>query len=209
MIKRLGHKVRLLEKSVSSARGSLAAGMSTGPKGREFLDNYDSIRQPCSFPCPGPTVLDEKMDVKRQVKAPLNLTSWDVLYYRLRANFDGYRNEYCPDPPVPLETEGKAIFDQGKQVTSVTRNGHQITVAFNDIVDGGSGICRADLVIAADGSFSSVRQGFAPNVKRKYAGYVAWRGTVPEEAVSQETGKAMDKGFIVYEMSDGYIVGYD
>ena len=208
MIKRMGHKVRILEKSVSSDRRSLAAGMSIGPKGREFLDEYDAVEHPCSFSCPGPTILDERMNVKRRLKAPMNLTGWDVLYYRLRANFDGLRSEYCPDPPVPLENEGDALFDQGKQVNAVTCSGRHVTVDFEDLVNGARGTYRADFVIAADGSFSTVRRNFAPDVTRKYAGYVAWRGTVPEEVVSQETRNAMDKGLIVYEMPSGYIVGY-
>ena len=208
MVKRLGHKVRILERSVSSDRSGLAAGMSMGPKGREFLETYDSVKQPYSIPCPGPVILDGKMNVKRRVNNPFGLTSWDTLYYRLRANFDGLRSEYCPNPPLLPETEGEATFEQGKQVTDVTLSGQQVTLGFDNLLDGSSGTCQADLVIAADGSFSSVRQRFAPVVNRRYAGYVAWRGTVPEEVVSQETREAMDQGFIAYEMPAGYIVGY-
>ena len=42
----------------------------------------------------------------------------------------------------------------------------------------------ADLVIGADGPSSTLRRILIPDVKRNYAGYVAWRGTVPEQGAS-------------------------
>ena len=30
------------------------------------------------------------------------MSSWDALYFRLRANFDGLKSEYIPFPPPPL-----------------------------------------------------------------------------------------------------------
>lgn len=39
---------------------------------------------------------------------------------------------------------------------------------------------RADILIAADGASSSFRAHFSPQSQRKYAGYLAFRGIVPE-----------------------------
>ena len=210
MFKRLGHNVRILEQSTSSSRDNTAAGMSTGPNGKAFLELHDLDKRPYSFPCPGPQFVDSTGKVTRKLKMPLNLTSWDTLYHRLRANFDGLSSGYCPDPPDHLETDGKAVYDLGKRVTAVTSNGEFITVSFDNLLSGGNRTCHANLVIAADGANSTVRGLLAPKVQPRYAGYVAWRGTVPEEDVSEETRTVFDKGLFVSSLSGdrGYMVGY-
>jgi 2-polyprenyl-6-methoxyphenol hydroxylase-like FAD-dependent oxidoreductase len=42
----------------------------------------------------------------------------------------------------------------------------------------------ADLLVAADGVHSTVRQQFLPEVAPRYAGYVAWRGVIEENELS-------------------------
>ncbi len=64
-----------------------------------------------------------------------------------------------------------------------------VIVDFEDLVNkasDGRGSVRADLVIAADGSTSHIRQLLRPHLKHTCAGYVAWRGTVLESEVSEE-----------------------
>lgn len=46
---------------------------------------------------------------------------------------------------------------------------------------------EADLVVAADGIWSTLRQQLLPAVQPEYAGYVAWRGLVDENDLSTET----------------------
>jgi 2,6-dihydroxypyridine 3-monooxygenase len=46
---------------------------------------------------------------------------------------------------------------------------------------------RADLAVFADGIMSTGRRILAPDVPMNYAGYVTWRGFVPETTVSDET----------------------
>lgn len=56
---------------------------------------------------------------------------------------------------------------------------------------------RADLMIGADGVYSTVRKQFQPDVQPKFANYVAWRGIIEEKAVPPETLKAVS-GRIVF-----------
>lgn len=98
MIKQLGHNVRILEQTTSSVRTDQAAGMGTGPQGREFFEQHDVYAKPYSFACPGFQFLDKEANIKRTLNLPLNLTSWNVLYYRLRANFDAFESTFCPNP---------------------------------------------------------------------------------------------------------------
>ena len=170
------------------------------------------------------------------------MSSWDALYFRLRANFDGLRSEYVPFPPPPLalstqpedgengkERAGKqtktvkganhrteVINEDRRQLTARYETGKKVTDIDGVVVDGVSkmrvqyrdhmsedrskedgGINQevmtkelfADLVIGADGPNSLVRRQFLGDrdVDRKYVGYLAWRGVVPEDQVSAET----------------------
>jgi 2,6-dihydroxypyridine 3-monooxygenase len=49
---------------------------------------------------------------------------------------------------------------------------------------GGGDRLRVDLLVCADGVGSASRQALFPDVSPRYAGYVAWRGTVPEAEVA-------------------------
>lgn len=51
---------------------------------------------------------------------------------------------------------------------------------------------RAELVVFADGISSVGRRRLQPRVTPRYAGYVGWRGTVPEREVSVETADLID-----------------
>ncbi len=208
MLKGLGHNVHLIEQNLSSTRTDHAAGIGTGPQGAQFLKEHDLCSAQYSFSCPGFSFLDKDSNVKRVIKLPLNLTSWNVLYYRLRANFDGLQSEYCPTLIGAPDSDGKAIYDLGKRARNVTASDQLATVEVDDLQAGGSRTLHADLVIVADGQNSVIRDQFMPGQKAQpYAGYVVWRGTVPEKDVSEATRMLFDGRFNVFAMSRGYIGG--
>ena len=45
------------------------------------------------------------------------------------------------------------------------------------------------LIESMTGASSSIRKIVAPSVQRQYSGYVAWRGTVVEKEISDESRK--------------------
>lgn len=95
MIKRLGHNVRILDQSISSIRTDHAAGMGTGRDDLEFFKEHDIDPHQYSFNCPGMQRLDKNANIEHRLNIPLNLTSWNVLYYRLRANFDSFKAAFA------------------------------------------------------------------------------------------------------------------
>ena len=185
VLKRLGHHVHILDRNPTDRLESQGAGIRTGEYVGEFLKKYDRIAaQPLATRSKAIHFLNREGKPTGVRNWPLMSTSWSALYYRLRANYDGKRTEYCPNPPEALETDGEGIYDAGKIVTDVKRggSGSQLTVIFEDAT--GTSSVPADLVIGADGSSSTVRDIVQPEAKRRWAKYVAWRGTVPESEVS-------------------------
>ena len=60
---------------------------------------------------------------------------------------------------------------------------------------------RADLVVFADGISSTGRRRLLPHVRPRYSGYVGWRGTLPENQVSEETRALLDDA-LTYAVAD-------
>jgi len=86
-----------------------------------------------------------------------------------------------------LERFGVARYHFGETCVGVDQHAQGAVVRFS----GGVAI-DADLVVFADGISSSGRRLLLPDVRPVYAGYVAWRGLVPEVEVSQETRAVLD-----------------
>lgn len=138
------------------------------------------------------------------------MTSWDALYFRLRANFDGLKSEYSQSPPQINDGEDGpvAVYNIGKQVTSIEVVGIQVRVIYWDLSAGKSVETLADLVLGADGPNSIVRKTFlGPGIaERRYAGYLAWRGVVPENQVSEETRKLFRANITYSIVKGGHVI---
>ena len=209
IIKRLGHDVTILEQHLSSTREGQAAGIVTMEHSHAFMNTHDLLKeQPYAVPCSGVQFLDKNLKVVRQFDRPMRMSSWNVLYYRLRANFDRLTSSYCTTLPSEPNKNGKAVYDQGKSVKDIRYTDGSVIIDFEDLVNNasdGRGSVRADLVIAADGSTSYIRQLLQPHLKHTYAGYVAWRGTVLESDVSEETRNTFKVKTTLHATTHSYI----
>jgi 2,6-dihydroxypyridine 3-monooxygenase len=67
---------------------------------------------------------------------------------------------------------------------------------------------RADLAVFADGIMSTGRRILAPDVPMNYAGYVTWRGFVPEAAVSKETRELFEDAVTYCVIAHSHIAVY-
>ena len=207
ILKRLGHNVHILEQNTKSERSDLAAGITTHPEFDEFMDVHDLVKESWFVPSPGIQWLNKDAAVTREAKRPLKMTSWEVTYHRLRANFDGFTSSFCPDPPARGEKDGSATFDLGKRVTAISELEDGVQISFEDLLDGNEqGTISADLIILADGANSTLRGTLFPGIERAYAGYVAFRGTVPEAEVSEAAKKAFDPKLTYFCFKNNYIL---
>src|SRR3954471_11553821 len=101
--------------------------------------------------------LDADGAVAHEQPCRYRVSSFDALYRDLSAAIEPDRHR------LGCAVAGFEVDDDG------------VTVA----LDGG-GTRRADLLVAADGIGSRARRTLLPEVEPRYAGYVAWRGTVVE-----------------------------
>ena len=97
------------------------------------------------------------------------------------------------------EEAGSAKYEYGYNVTSVKydENSKEVVVSFQDR-DKMEKTARTSRVFAADGPSSMIRGLMMPDIKRKYVGYVAWRGTVVETQVSKATNYAFVEKFTFF-----------
>src|SRR6202162_4421109 len=152
----LGYDVNVFEKSSGLMRDR-GAGIVLQSEVAELFRRYSvGSLDEISVPVRDRRYLNHNGGVAQEGPMAQNMTSWDMLYRKLRASFsdDNYH--------VGVHFQR---FEEGERV-----------VAYFD--SGPAEPC--DLLIGADGPGSLVRQQLLPEVVAEYAGYVAWRGVVPE-----------------------------
>ena len=209
VLKRFGHNVHILNRELSSQLQSQGAGIGTTDSVREFCDAYDLLKgQPFWVTSPHIQFLTPEAKVKSTWNITMQMTTWNVLYYRLRANFDGLRSSYCPDTrQCTITGEGKAVYLDAHTVTAVNYDSGQVMVEYADM-SSKKGILSADLVIAADGPGSTLRRALEPSVLLEYVGYVTFRGTVPESEISEATKAVFATKLTFYQMYRTHIIVY-
>ncbi|MEA3184247.1 MAG: 2,6-dihydroxypyridine 3-monooxygenase [Ilumatobacteraceae bacterium] len=69
-------------------------------------------------------------------------------------------------------------------------------------------VAQPEMVVFADGVGSTARAALLPGVRPQYAGYVAWRGVVPETALSEPTRRALDDAITYYVYANSHILVY-
>ncbi|MCM2402661.1 FAD binding domain-containing protein [Rhizobium sp. S153] len=90
----------------------------------------------------------------------------------------------------------------GRHVEAVHEDEDGVTLSFPDGTQE-----RADLVIGADGIGSAVRGSLNRDAANSFAGYVAWRGLVPETALPEEASVLLDR-FAFYVAPGIHALGY-
>lgn len=116
---------------------------------------------------------------------PQRMTSWDRLWRRLR--------EALPD----------AQYRTGAEFAGLHATGDAVELRFAD-----GATHEAELVIGADGIRSSVRTALVGPVEPRYAGYVAWRGLVPEAALPRPARDALFNAMAFSLPPGEQMVGY-
>jgi 2-polyprenyl-6-methoxyphenol hydroxylase-like FAD-dependent oxidoreductase len=163
LLHRAGWKVDVYER-VSEELAERGAGVVTHPELFDILALVGIDDERIGVQVDARLTLGRDGAVVGEHAHPQVLTAWGRLYALLRAAL--------PD----------ACYHNGKQLAGLDQDARGVTALF---ADGSS--ATAELLVAADGIRSTVRQLLAPEVQPVYAGYVAWRGLVDEAALSPDT----------------------
>lgn len=188
-LKRKGCDVIVMEQDPSKDRHSHESGVSIGPSVVALLKKYDATGRPAAIPTRFLSAAWRKRLRVINTVWDHNMSNWGCLYLILRANFDGMKSDAVPEPPAPKPADGKVQYMPGKRATGLhyDREKGVVQVHYLDVVSGEEGSVSAEMVLAADGVHSTVRKILQVPTREDYAGYIAWRGTVPERLLSQET----------------------
>jgi 2,6-dihydroxypyridine 3-monooxygenase len=164
LLRRLGFDVSVFERTPTNLDGR-GGGIVLQPDTlRWFVECSDQHPEEVSTSTHYVQYLGAGNEIVHRENAPWSYTSWGTFYRALLSDFgtdDYHLGEYA------------AGFDEDADGVEV-----RFTSGRRE---------RADLVVFADGLGSPSRRRISPDTKLEYSGYVGWRGTVPERAVSPET----------------------
>ena len=200
-------KVRILERSPGSLLHNQGAGIVAGNETQEFFDKVVKSGREIAVTSKlrlyldrSGTVMDGSVEKRQQ-----RMTSWDLLYHLLRWRVEGLQSEYVNG--LDADERPKATYENGCTVTALEQHGEMVKLQWTH-KDHGEQTSEADLIIAADGASSTIRRLVKPDVERKYVGYVAWRGTVPETELSESAKDVFVEKFPFYHSTGTQALGY-
>lgn len=129
--------------------------------------------------------LDRDGGVEYDGPSRWRFASWNAIYRPLLADF------------------GTERYHLGEGLVGFEEDADGVTLRF------GSGRReRAELTVFADGISSTARRRLLPDVAPRYAGYVGWRGTVPEASLQGDTAALFDDALVYAVVPGGHVVGY-
>ena len=112
-------------------------------------------------------------------------SSWNTIYRGLVRCFDESR------------------YHLGCEVSGFDQDDRGVTVRLSDGEAHGF-----DMLVCADGISSQARATLLPGAETRYAGYVAWRATVPESELSRSTFEAFRDSITYSLLPSGHVLVY-
>ena len=180
-----GCEVRVLERSPTAlaARGAGIAALDTTL--RYLLERGGRTVQDVCSSTTWIRFLHRDGTVRYEQKHPYRFSSWNTIYRSLLTLF------------------GPAGYQMGAEVTGFEQAGNRVTVTLST-----GDRAESDLLVCADGVASAGRARFQPQATRVYAGYVAWRGTLPEDELSPAALDLLGDALTYQLLPDSHILVY-
>ncbi|MFM8767985.1 MAG: FAD-dependent monooxygenase [Rubrivivax sp.] len=222
MLLRDGHEVQVLEKSSGSLSGRGAGIVTHDALVRALRRSGVPQEATLGVGVPGRVMLGPDGQTLDRLDMPQVLTSWSRLHEMLMGAFPGERYHLgCAVQSVTRTSGG----GQAGQTGRAGQKGNQadglrvhIDITRAAVKEGPQADAAgpgdharqwpADLVVAADGIRSTLRQQLLPEVRPRYAGYVAWRGVAEESLLSACTRQTLFPYFGFCVPPREQIIGY-
>ena len=180
----LGCDVHVFERS-SDALQSRGAGIVVLPITEKYFTDGDGRGERVSLRLNHWTYMDASGNIIDERVEPYHFGGCSTVYRALLDAFDPDRY-HLDSRVVDVRTD---------------RNAAALVLESGDEID-------ADLVVCADGVASTAREILLPGAYPEYAGYVAWRGTAPEMALSASALADVRDAMIYQVLTDSHILVY-
>lgn len=181
----IGHDPVVFERSDSSLE-ERGAGIIAHPEMFSFLEKYDMVdREDIATSTDTVEWLGQNGDVLHEEEMEILTTSWGVVYRNLR-------KELSDDQ-----------YHMNQQVTGLNQKEDGVSVEFPD-----GATEEGDLMVIAEGYRSTTRQQLLPDSTPTYAGYFAWRGTVPEATLPQDRAERFGHIYTLFHGPNTQFLAY-
>ncbi|TGE03789.1 FAD binding domain-containing protein [Hymenobacter fodinae] len=180
-----GYDVAIYERSAATIE-SRGAGLVVQPDLMNYLIEHNLIaRELFGVPATHGQVLDHTGRVALKYPLSGSFTSWNHLWKHLKAHFpaDHYHFSHQLAHVAQDATQATATFTNGTEVSG-------------------------DLLIGADGYQSAVRHYLLPAVEPSYAGYLVYRGLVPEPELTPAEVALFANGITFFPYEHARILAY-
>ncbi|KLT65638.1 FAD-dependent monooxygenase [Pedobacter sp. BMA] len=180
-----GFDVEIYERS-SGALKDRGAGLVIQPDMMEYLVEAGvSTREIFGVLAAHRQVLDDNGNPSLIYPNDTVFTSWNYLWKQLRNSFPSLK------------------YHQGYELTSVQDQQEKVIASFKN-----GKVIQADLLIGADGVNSVVREYLFPGNHPRYAGYIAYRGLIPESELNVEEIAFFSDKFSIYPYANSHLLCY-
>ncbi len=188
MLKRAGWDVDVYERSADDL-DSRGGGIVLQPDVVEVIrqSGVDTSNIDLGVRSRNRTVFRPDGTIQSKQFAPQTQTSWSLIYTTMK------------------QALGDARYHRGKRLVDIRQNeaDKTVTALFEDGAQE-----TGDLLVGADGNGSTVRRLLWPDDRPTYAGYLAWRGLVPEGEMPQVARESLHGDFGFANNTGSHILGY-
>ncbi|HYJ25150.1 MAG TPA: monooxygenase [Acidimicrobiia bacterium] len=184
LLRDLGCEVDVLERS-QAALEDRGAGIVVLPITERYFTERGGEDDRVSLELTYWTYMDREGNVLSADPDHFRFSGWSTIYRSL------------------LQAFGPDRYHLGKEMVGFDNRTDQVTL---HLADGSS--VEGDLLVCADGLLSTARSILMPEATPRYAGYVAWRGTTPEAALSEQARADLADSMIYQVLDHGHILVY-
>ncbi|XP_058724843.1 uncharacterized protein LOC131596255 [Vicia villosa] len=187
-----GWDVLVLEKTTSPPSGSpTGAGLGLNPVSQQIIQSWISQPQQYLHNTTFPLTIDQNQVTDSEKKVNWTLTRDESFNFRASHWADLHGVLYNALPPQ--------VFLWGHLLLSfhvANEKGTSVIIKAKVLQTGEIVEIIGDLLVAADGCLSSIRQKYLPDFKLRYSGYCAWRGVLDfSEIENSETIAGIRKAY--------------
>lgn len=180
-----GHEVNIYERSATEMIGRGAGLVIQSSLMDYMMDNGISSQKLFGVPAMERQILNDEGYAEHRYKNDTSFSSWSNLWRQLKTYFpaDHYHYNYQLEQVSQRHKIVRAVFSNGSTAS-------------------------ADLLIGADGYNSVVREYLFPNISPSFAGYVAYRGLIPETELNENEVSFFADKFTLYPYANSHLLAY-